>query len=208
MTFRQSVMLLILTALLTGILVPTVKDIIDRRSHLKQQIFDAERRQEEKKYDAALVRQSKIIDSEAELLDNLATMFWRLWKMVLKVIYYRTLVKLPDRHEIAVQEYDQEGWELTANIRAEISRANRLASPQIHERLEELFERFVGEVDIELNRLRTLDTQPNQDSRGELEKQWNSFRHHIYRNVGNEIDALLTDLAQELRLAERPGKVD
>jgi hypothetical protein len=282
MTFRESVMLLILTAVLTGLLVPAVKEFIDRRSLRKQQFldemrrqeekkYDAEKRQEEKKFDAALARQSSMLESEAGLLDNLAAMLWRLWKMVLKVVYYRTLHNLPDRHEVAFREYDEHSWDLMCNIRAEISRARRLASPDIHDRLAKLFDSFVDDVDSRLNELRRLDneqkwngttaaltkrptitsrkattTSPsagpglrawpswarlsaavlpysrvipaskrkaptelvNQVSKEELHRQWDAFRVYIYIDVGNKIDAVLTDLALQLRLAERPDKVD
>jgi hypothetical protein len=128
MMLRDSIVLLVLTVVLIGLLVPTVKEIIDRSSLHKQQESEDRRRREEKKYYADLARQGKVIESQAQLLDHLAGMFWHLWKMLLRIVYYRTLQKDRDKHDAAFKAYDDESWDLMADIKAEISRARRLAS--------------------------------------------------------------------------------
>lgn len=208
MMLRDSIVLLVLTVVLVGLLVPSVKEIIDRRSQHKQQESEDRRRREEKKYDADLARQSKVIESQAQLLDNLACMFWKLWKMLLQIVRYRTLQKDLDKHDAAYKAYDDESWVLMVDIRAEISRARRLASEEIHARLTVLFKRFSDELDMTLTSLRNQDVYLDSSSKDGLDKDWNAFHIVIYEDVGNEIDTTLTALATELRLAERRGQVD
>ena len=208
MTLGDSIALLVLTAVLIALLVPTVKEVIDRRSLLRQQEFEDRRRRANKKYEADLARQHKVIESQVQLLDNLAGMFWRLWKMLLRIVYYRTLQKDLDKHHTAYKAYDDESWDLMGDIRAEISRARRLASDEVYTRLTILFGHFSDELNITLTSLRTQDAYLDPDSKDGLDKDWETFRIVIYEDFGKEIDATLTALATELRLAEQRIQLD
>ena len=66
--FIRNVCLLLLTALLTGLLVPYLLKVIDNRKAMRQQ----ERA-------SALARQAKIIEDQAQFLDNLAVELWK-WR--------------------------------------------------------------------------------------------------------------------------------
>jgi hypothetical protein len=208
MTLRDGIVLLVLAAVLIGLLVPAVKEVIDRRGLPKQQESEDRRRREEKKYDAELIRQHMVIESQAQLLDNLAGMFWKLWKMFLRVVYYRTLQKDLDRHNAAYKAYDDGSWELMGDIRAEISRARRLSSEEIYTRLTILFRRFSDELDVTLTSLRNQDAYLDSSSKDGLDKDWEAFRIVIFEDVGKEIDETLTALATELRLREQHGQLD
>jgi hypothetical protein len=201
MTLSDSIVLLVLTAVLIGLLIPTVKEVIDRRSLLKQQESEDRRRREDKKHEADLARQRRLIESQAQLLDNLAGMLWKLWKMLLRIVHYRTLQKDMDKHDAAYRIYEDEFWDLIGDIRAEISRARLLAPEEIYTRLTILFRHFSEELDITLNSLRNQDAYLDPDSKDGLDKDWDTFRIVIYEDFGKEIDATLTALAKELRLA-------
>jgi hypothetical protein len=111
MTFSQSVALLVLTAVLTGLLVPVVKGLIDDRKLKMQKAFDDERLRSQKEFEADLARQASVIDAQVQLLDELAEVLWGYQKLLLKVTYY-AVTGNREKHDAAFNAYDDQSWDL------------------------------------------------------------------------------------------------
>ena len=63
--FVEKLVLLFLTAGLTGFLVPLLFRRIDERKHRQQKLYEAD-----------LARQAKIIDAQVKLIEDLAELVW------------------------------------------------------------------------------------------------------------------------------------
>jgi hypothetical protein len=197
MTFGQNILLLLLTALLTGLLVPIVKGFVDDRKLEKQKRFDDERLRSQKRFEADIARQAKVIDAQAQLLDELAEVLWGYQKLLLRITYY-AVIGDPDKHRVAFIEYDDHSWDLLGSLLALISKTRRLASADIQDRLERLYQSFVIEVDHTVLQLRrTASSRDGADDEG-----WRRLQNYLFGEIRQEIDAVLTALAAQLRLSE------
>jgi hypothetical protein len=167
-------------------LVPLVKGIVDDRKLAKQKVFDAE-----------LARQGKFLESQAQLLDTVDRILWNYHKILLKVTYYSTLGD-KNKHRAAVEEYQSETWRLLADLRAELSNARRLTSPEVYERLHRLFLNLVGEIDQKVVGL--VGPEGFLILQGLEHRQ--KLHDYIFWNVGTRIEEVLTALAFDVQLAK------
>lgn len=181
--FLQGLFLLVVTAGLTGLLIPVIKGRLDDRKYRDQKVFESE-----------LSRQEKVIDAQAALLKDASEVMWSFYLLSLKVTWYAASGN-EKRFDAAWQEWDEESWLLFGRLRAEISNARRLTSPTIHAELLNVhdfwFRRFSLELE-EMVRQRNLGTGESMD-----------FHNRTYRENTRLIDDALTHLAEELRLNER-----
>ena len=181
--FLQGLFLLVVTAGLTGLLVPVIKGRLDDRKYRDQKVFESE-----------LSRQEKVIDAQAALLKDASEVMWSFYLLSLKVTWYAASGNA-ERFDAAWQEWDEESWLLFGRLRAEISKARRLTSPTIHAELLNVhdiwFRRFSLELE-EMVRRRNLGTGESVD-----------FHNRTYRDNTQLIDDALTHLADSLRLNER-----
>jgi hypothetical protein len=181
--FLQGLFLLVVTAGLTGLLVPMIKGRLDDRKYRDQKVFESE-----------LSRQEKVIDAQATLLKDASEVMWSFYLLSLKVTWYAASGN-EERFDAAWQEWDQESWLLFGRLRAEISKARRLTSPTIHAELLNVhdiwFRRFSLQLE-EMVRQRNLGTGESV-----------AFHNRTYLENTQLIDDALTHLAEELRLNER-----
>ena len=182
-SFLQGLFLLVVTAGLTGLLVPAIKGRLDDRKYRGQKVFESE-----------LSRQEKVIDAQATLLKDASEAMWSFYLLSLKVTWYAASGN-EARFDAAWQQWDEESWLLFGRLRAEISKARRLTSPTIHAELLNVhdiwFRRFSLQLE-EMVRQRNLGTGESVD-----------FHNRTYRENTQLIDDALTHLAEELRLNER-----
>jgi hypothetical protein len=164
---------------LTGVLVPALKAIVDWIGRRKQEKLD---------------RQAKVLETQAQLLEDLAALFWRYWKLALEVAYYGRQTSEEDQQKFldARLRYDsQESWEVGRNIQIEVSKAHRLIRSQdVYKDLDELRAFVVEEID---NRLIGID----QSSQHE----WHEFYLELKDNVRQRIDHVLLTVARDLGLS-------
>ena len=140
-SFIETLLVLAVTATLTGILVPLVKARMDDRRLREQQTFEA-----------TLARQSKIIESQAKLLNHLAETLWQLRMLMMELVFHR--VQRPyERYRAALAAYEDSAWDLFARFRTEISEARRLTSPETHGKLKNLYYETLIPLDRELYEL-------------------------------------------------------
>ncbi len=193
-SFIENAVILSLTAGLTGVLVPLLFGLIDERRKKEQKIFDAE-----------LSRQSKIIDAQVKLLEDLSSLVWEYQLLLIEVPYYRQFPER-DRYAPALRAYEENAGKLLGRIRAEISKALRLTPSSIYQEWKELYYEELLPLDLRLSQLATSDKR-NQDKTGE----WSKLLQYSVNELSEIVDKIIDKLANELELKARkstqaPGK--
>lgn len=178
-TFLQNIFLLLLTATLTGLLVPYIKAQVDYKKLVQQKRFEAD-----------LARQAKVIESQVKLLEDLAQLLWQYEFLALKVSYYKGDDE--EGYRQAVKDFDQLSWESLIKIRTEVSKSRRLTSNVTYRRLHGLYEWLI-ESDEELSFLIENDKA--------TQEEWNKRHATFFDEGARRIDDALKLLADDLRLA-------
>jgi hypothetical protein len=180
MTFAESAILLVLTAVLTGLGVPYVKGRIDDRKLEKQKVFDDERDRAQTRFEAGLARQTKVIEAQAQLLDELAETLWGYQKLLLKITYY-AVTGNSEKHRAAYSEYDDQSWDRLGTLLGLISKSRRLASVEVHDRLDRLYWKLVVELDGKVISLSRKDADDAVVAQG-----WRAAEHAHLRDQGRD----------------------
>jgi hypothetical protein len=178
-TFVQDVILLLLTAVLTGFLVPYVLKKIDDRRSARQ-----------KDHEATMARQAKIIDAQSTVLDDLSKQLWRWRYLSIRLTYYGG-EGIQDRFDKAEEEYDRDIWEIFNHVRNEISRSRRLVSEQVYQQLVKFYKEDVVDLDRKITSARGADN---------VAAAFHDLNEYIFENVTARIDQVLDDVADEMKL--------
>jgi len=181
-SFLEKAFLLLLTAGLSGLLIPLITSEVAHRNMKEQKQLEAE-----------LARQASVIESQVQLLETLADLMWEYQLLAIDVSYYR-FAKDENLYRAAAQKYDNRSAKLLSHIRAEISKSLRLASPQMYERLKELYNKEMLGLDL---RLRNLMEGHKND--------WSAFNQYAVWELSERVDNVLNDLAADLEL-KAPAK--
>jgi hypothetical protein len=199
-SFFESVALLVLTASITGFLIPFILKRIDDRKLKEQQIVDERKLREQKEFEAELARQAKIIESQVQLLENLSSLLWEFQLSAIEVSYYDP-VDQSDLYVKAVNKYQEKTGELLSKIRSEISKALRLTTPETYQELKDLYYDQLLVLDVKLNRLikaQKVGETPLRD--------WHEFNRFAVYDLAEIVDNALNHLAKELRLKGSTAK--
>ncbi len=188
--FIENALSLLLTAVLTGVLVPLLFRRIDHRRNREQKVFEAN-----------LSRQNKVIDSQVKLLEDLSSLLWEYQMLFIEVPYVRQFPKR-DLYSAAIKAYEENSGKLLGRIRAEISKSIRLVSPQVYQQLKDLYYKDLLSVDLKLGQLITN----NNESEG-YTHEWNDVLTYVRDNLADKVDAIIDNLASELKLKTARGKV-
>src|ERR1700733_10384787 len=123
-----------LTALLGGLLAPTLKERLDRRSEQYR--------------------------SSVELVEALASSLWTYWKIALRVAYYgREGQKEAEDLLLALRYWDSdEAWRIGSEIQIQVSRSKRLLPAAAQKKLDQAQQQVVDYLDGEVRRLRDKGT--------------------------------------------------
>ena len=97
-TFIENILMIFITATLTGVLVPLIKARMDDRKFKEQKIFEAE-----------LARQAKIIESQEKLLNDVTQLFGTFIYNMVEVSYCKLYVN-EQRYDLAQKKYDDQSW--------------------------------------------------------------------------------------------------
>jgi hypothetical protein len=152
-SFLKNLVLSLLLIGLTSLLIPIVLKQIDDRKALDQQRLQAE-----------LARQDRIIDAQADVLDNLATLFWDYETFAADVLYSRhERFGQDDWHQRAIDAYYTKSGPLLGKMRAEISTILRLAPRPTYEAFLRLYEEEVLAFDSCLLELMKIEATPTAD---------------------------------------------
>jgi hypothetical protein len=174
-SFIEKVLLLAITAILSGVLIPLAIKSIDS----------------EREGRAALARaQAKLFDDVSETILTTET-------LILDVSWYGTVAaKNPDLQNKAFERYNARVVDLIGKWRAESSRAQALASPKVSEKIHAFLGRFFVEQDTPMNSL-WADCGTSCEP-----KQWEE-RHLSNEELLGEANALVLELASDLGLARK-----
>jgi hypothetical protein len=181
--FIEKAATLLLTAVLTGVLVPLLFRVIDAQRNREQKVFEAE-----------LLRQNKIIDSQVKLLEDLSSLLWDYQLLLIEVPYYRQFSER-DLFPAALKAYEENAGKLLSKIRAEISKALRLTPYPIYEDLKSLYYKNLLPLDLKISQLATSEAR-NQDQTAE----WKKLNHYAVYELSEIVDNIIDKLANELKL--------
>ncbi|MCA1814944.1 MAG: hypothetical protein LC746_00790 [Acidobacteria bacterium] len=170
-TFVESVVLLLLTAGLTGLLAPWVLKRVEERR----------------------LRRGKIIEAQSKLLDDLSALLWGWRYMTVKVTYYAVKGDA-ERYAAARKDYDEKVWEVFNDMRRQISLSIRLVSMESYQTLLEQ-RRYMSDLDREMSALLKNEAQTDE-WRAEAKR----MHEHIRAEATTRIDDLINRLATELHL--------
>ncbi|MBD1860739.1 MULTISPECIES: hypothetical protein [Trichocoleus] len=191
--FRESAILLVLTASLSGFLVPYILKKVDERKLKEQKIIDDRKLREQKEFEAELTRQNKVIEAQAQLLDTLVQLLWEFHLLVLSVSYHKVNHDQA-RYEAAVEEYAEKAWMYFGKIRPEISKASRLTSNEIYQTLLIFCTDSLMGLDIRLATLIRKEA-PHEE--------WKIHHDFVFQTLTSQVDEIVSLLAEELRLSSR-----
>ena len=103
LTLGESLILLVVTAALTGVLAPIVVQITNRRRLNEQRLFDEE-----------LKRETAFFEAQAQFLKELATIWDYLEKAL--AVSYAAHLSTPERFKQVWEAYDEESFALLGRI--------------------------------------------------------------------------------------------
>lgn len=207
--FLEGVILLALTAGLSGFLVPYILKRIDERKLREQKLIDERKIREQKEFDADLARQNKVIDAQVQFLDTFVQLLWEFHLLALSVSYYK-LNQEQEKYEVYFIEYDEKVWMYFGKIRAEIGKAIRLTSNDVYQAMLNFYVSWLIHSDVKLITLIKKDAS---------REEWKAHHEFIFQSLTNEIDKIIDLLAEDLKLsshtkqsnnahAHRPPKTD
>lgn len=197
----EGTVLLILTALLTGIVAPYILRRIDEQREARQREIDERNERERKIFEAEISRQSKIIDSQALLLEDISQIIWEFQYLMLGITYYAT-ENNQALYMASVQKYEVESWRLLARFRTEISKSRRLVGDKTYEVLLNLLNEILA-LDRSLSRLTQLSLTKRdvwQEFHAETLQEWSNLHYDIYTHQAERYDEIIKMLANEFRL--------
>jgi hypothetical protein len=180
----EKLVLLVVTAALSGFTIPFVLKQVENR-----------RARELKDRDAALVRQGKIIDAQEQTLNELSKLLWDWRYSAMRVTYYGSLGDTA-RFDAARDSYTDEVWRLLSQIRFHTSRTRWLIAAQTYDRLAAFYLEMVGFDKVLFETASGSDPVRRRLELGDLNRR-------IFDDVSSRIDALLYDIAIDVKLAAR-----
>jgi hypothetical protein len=183
-SFQENVIILLLTATLTGLIVPWALKVIDDNKKIAQ-----------KRHEAEILRQDKIIESQSVLFDDFIQVLWRWRYTSIKTVYYGGR-NYSERYIDAKTEYDKNIWDIFQQTRQGISRLGRFVSTEFYQELLDFYD-YLVKIDGEI----TLLIQNETLSENEIRK-FSDLNDILYYEATIKIDNLIKQLANELHLAE------
>jgi hypothetical protein len=179
--FLEKIAILLLTALLTGFLVPYVLKRVDEAKSVQQKIFEAD-----------IARQAKIIEAQSKFLDDITETLWNWRYLSMKVAYYGMGDHGPS-YAAARKDYDLQIWDVLNRLRNQINKSRRLASEEAYKMLVSLYDRIV-EIDAQLTQAASESPSPKQS------EELSELNTLIRWEMTEKLDEVVDLLAKELRL--------
>jgi hypothetical protein len=179
-TFGESLILLVVTAALTGVLAPIIVGITSRR-----------RLNEQKQYEEDLKRETAFFDAQAQFLHDFSAAVWQYLEKAVAVSYAGWLA--PERFKAVWDEYDKESFALLGRVGSQIGMARTLFSSATADRLRDFYREWLeGAFDRGLSE-RARDPTTTQEEWG----RWHAPMHHESQERAT---ALIQAVAEEAGL--------
>ena len=178
--FAEKVLILLVTAALTGFLVPYVVKRIDENKAIEQ-----------KRLEADTSRQAKIIEAQSEFLDETTETLWR-WRYLSMKVAFNGLEQREDQYAVSVKEYEAGIWDVLSKLRNQTSKSRRLASEKAYKSLVALYDR-ITELDGRLDRI-VRQTLPPKERAEALAPIQAALRSYMTQFLDDELDLLAHEL--------------
>ncbi len=180
--FIEKIILLLVTGMLTGFLIPFI---------LKR--IDEQKASEQKEREAVLSRQSKIIEAQSELFKILSKLLWDWRYLIMKVAYYGGQ-KNDDRYKEALNKYDTDIWNILNQIRYQTSLSRSLISEAVYEQLIAFYYEIVN-FDKQLQHI------VNEKDTIKKVLQLADLNVLIFNEATTKVDTLIDNIAKDVNLS-------
>jgi hypothetical protein len=180
--FIEQLFLVFITASVMGLLVPYLLKNIEEKKTVEQ-----------KRREAKLARQIKLIDAQGDLLEAISSAFWKWRYSFIRVTYYGANDN-SEECEAAWKCYCESVWEILSQIRFQVSRSKWLVSNKQFESLLNFYHQII-ELDTKLyTSINNSDSIRRDVELGDLNKL-------IYGEISDQLDELTNDLAIEMNIS-------
>ena len=177
----QNLLVILVTALVTGLAVPRVKANMDLRYF-----------REQKKHEAELARQAKLIDQQTEFLKKFINVLWRFHFAMVKATYARANNATEEEFKSIWDEYGKESWAILQECRRIISVSVYLVTDDRFKKLLDLYKTLVTK-DVHL-------VYKVEGGQGMSHSEWRDFHHELFFYFSEELDNEIASLAREMGL--------
>lgn len=178
--FLEKLLLLAVTAAVTGLLVPYVLKRIDESKSIEQ-----------KRLEADISRQAKLIEAQSKFLDETTEALWN-WRYLSMKVAYNGSESREEQYSLAVSGYEAGIWDILNKIRSQTSKSRRLVSEKGYKNLVHLYKQIV-ELDAEMDGIVRQRLPPERRA-----KALAPISQRIYLEMSSKLDDTLDLLAQEV----------
>ena len=181
--FLEKVIILLLTAAVTGFLVPLVFKNIEQNKAIEQKRLEAE-----------ISRQSKVIDAQAKFLDDTTEVLWN-WRYLSMKVAFNGSHEREEQYAKSVAEYEAKIWDSLSKLRKQASKSRRLISENGYENLVALY-RDIAKLDGELDQIVRRNLPPKERAAA-----LHPIHERLYEEMTQKLDKTLAVLAEEVQLS-------
>ena len=178
-SFKEKLLLLIIAAALTGLLAPILSSYIEHR-----------RLQQQKLHEEDQARQTRIVQSQSDLLNKFSDLVIEYEFLAFEPVYYMTWSDT-QRFEATYKQYDERALGYFSKIRGEIYKSKRLVSDTTYKMMLDILEELQS-LDLRLVQLAKRN--------GDLDA-WKKFEVELRELMETTTPAKLNQLAEEMKLS-------
>src|SRR5262245_3239151 len=124
--------LLVATGVLLRLLIPLIIKRVDETRAIRKKRLEAE-----------ISRQTKVIEAQSKLLDDITKNLWA-WRYLVMKVAYTGRGNKEKKHAAAVKKYEVRIWRLLSRMRNHASRSRRLVSEKGYLSLRALYQDVVN----------------------------------------------------------------
>jgi hypothetical protein len=191
--FWEKLLIVLVTAAVAGFLVPYVLKRIDETKAIEQ-----------KRLEADISRQAKIIEAQSKFLDDTTEILWS-WRYLSMKVAFNGSAQREEQYTVAVREYEAGIWDVLSKLRNQTSVSRRLISEQGYRQLVALYDRIV-ELDSRLDQIVRRGATANERAAALVPIQ-NELRSEMTQQLDETLDLLANEVqlkSPQSTAAQRP----
>jgi hypothetical protein len=177
--FKEKVKFLFITAFVTSIAAPIITGLVQTSWTYQQKIAEAE-----------LSRQNSLLKDQDDLLKRIQEKLFDYRIKIVKPAWYKYKDENKKKYDDAFEEYDRAGWQFHGDMHQELTNVKRLASKEIYDMFNSLYQKFV-ELD---NRLLWLSQRTDASK-----EEWRDLLNDANRVI-DDIQNFIVKIADYFRL--------
>jgi hypothetical protein len=149
---------------------------------------------EQKRLEADISRQSKVIDAQAKFLDDTTEVLWN-WRYLSMKVGFNGSEEREEQYATSVTEYEAGIWDSLSALRNQASKSRRLVSEKGYEHLVALY-RDIVKLDGELDQILRQKLPPKERAAA-----LRPIHETLYAEMTQRLDDTLAVLAEEVQLS-------